>query len=78
LSVFCNEIGWVDVDPTNDCFINLDHITVAWGRDYTDVCPIKGVFVGGGTHTMSVSVDVEPIALPEPTENGFESVASTM
>ncbi|HEY4259043.1 MAG TPA: transglutaminase family protein [Schlesneria sp.] len=78
LSVFCNEIGWVDVDPTNDCFINLDHITVAWGRDYTDVCPIKGVFVGGGTHTMSVSVDVEPIALPAPTENGFESVASTM
>lgn len=61
LSVFSGESGWVDVDPTNNCFVNLDHITVAWGRDYTDVCPIKGVFVGGGAHAMDVSVDVEPI-----------------
>ena len=62
LSVFCNELGWVDVDPTNDCFPTTDHITVAWGRDYTDVCPINGVFVGGGSHAMKVSVDVEPLA----------------
>lgn len=62
LSVFCNELGWIDLDPTNDCIPTTDHITVAWGRDYTDVCPVNGVFVGGGTHTMSVSVDVEPLA----------------
>lgn len=60
LSVYCKDWGWIDVDPTNDCLTYLDHITVAWGRDYTDVCPINGVFVGGGTHTMYVSVDVEP------------------
>jgi transglutaminase-like putative cysteine protease len=36
-------------------------MTVAWGRDYSDVCPIKGVFVGGGEHSMRVSVDVRPI-----------------
>lgn len=64
LSVFCGGCGWVDVDPTNNCFVNKDHITIAWGRDYTDVCPIKGVFVGGGTHTMAVSVDVEPLEIP--------------
>lgn len=81
LSVYCNDWGWVDVDPTNDCFTNLDHVTVAWGRDYTDVCPINGVFVGGGTHTMTVSVDVEPLA-EEHDSNGIgiddNSVASTM
>ena len=37
---------------------STDHITVAWGRDYNDVCPIRGVILGGGTHLMSVSVDV--------------------
>ncbi len=61
LSVYCGEAGWIDVDPTNDCVVNTDHITVAWGRDYNDVCPIKGVFIGGGTHRMGVSVDVMPL-----------------
>lgn len=60
LSVFCGPVGWVDFDPTNDCIPGTDHITVAIGRDYADICPIQGVFVGGGTHTMAVSVDVEP------------------
>ena len=59
LSVFCGpKVGWVDVDPTNDKFSSTDHITIAWGRDYGDVTPLKGVFVGGGTHMLSVSVDV--------------------
>jgi transglutaminase-like putative cysteine protease len=61
LSVFCGSAGWIDADPTNDCFPTTDHITVAWGRDYSDVCPIKGVYVGGGEHRMTVSVDVLPI-----------------
>lgn len=60
LSVYCGPAGWVDFDPTNDCIPQSDHITSAIGRDYGDVCPIQGVFVGGGSHTMSVSVDVEP------------------
>lgn len=64
LSVYCGDAGWVDVDPTNDCQISTDHITVAWGRDYSDVCPIKGVFIGGGTHKMTVSVDVLPLEQP--------------
>ena len=54
-------LGWVDMDPTNDIFPATDHVTIAWGRDYGDVCPIKGVFLGGGQHTITVSVDVAPI-----------------
>lgn len=60
-SVFCGEAGWIDLDPTNDVVPANDHVTVALGRDYADVCPIQGVFIGGGEHTMSVAVDVEPI-----------------
>jgi transglutaminase-like putative cysteine protease len=59
-SCWCGELGWVDFDPTNDCLASDNHITAAWGRDYGDVCPIQGVFVGGGEHTMGVSVDVAP------------------
>jgi transglutaminase-like putative cysteine protease len=61
VSVFCNDLGWVDIDPTNDVFPNLEHVTIAWGRDYGDVCPVKGVFLGGGAHQMTVSVDVAPL-----------------
>ena len=60
LSVFDGKGNWIDIDPTNNTFVGLDHITLAWGRDYADVCPLKGVLVGGGTHTLDVSVDVCP------------------
>jgi len=60
-AAWCEEFGWVDFDPTNNIVPSLAHVTVAWGRDYSDVCPIKGVFIGGGEHSMDVSVDVEPI-----------------
>ncbi|MFO0899643.1 MAG: transglutaminase family protein [Pirellulales bacterium] len=62
LSVYCPGEGWVDFDPTNDVMPSLEHITLSWGRDYHDVCPIKGVFVGGGHHAMTVSVDVRPMS----------------
>jgi len=54
--------GWLDVDPTNDCQADLLHLTVAWGRDYGDVSPVKGVCVGGGVHRMEVAVSVERTA----------------
>ncbi len=60
-SVYCGEkLGWVDIDPTNDMFSSEEHICIGWGRDYSDICPIQGTFVGGGDHTMGVSVDVVP------------------
>ena len=61
LSVFCPGVGWIDVDPTNNVLPAESHITVAYGRDYGDVSPIKGVFLGGGEHALDVSVDVVPI-----------------
>ncbi len=61
LSVYCGDGQWLDVDPTNDQFCSDDHVTLAWGRDYSDVPPLTGVFVGGGQHRLLVSVDVQPI-----------------
>lgn len=62
VSIYCGQqLGWVDLDPTNNRLCNIDHIPVAWGRDYTDVVPIRGVFLGGGQHTISVAVDVTPV-----------------
>ncbi len=60
VSVFTPDRGWVDVDPTNGCFAGSDHITVAWGRDYQDVAPVKGVILGGGQQGIVVGVDVIP------------------
>ncbi len=61
VSVYCgSELGWVDVDPTNDVITSTEHVAIARGRDYGDVVPIKGVFLGGGEHQLDVSVDVAP------------------
>ncbi len=60
LSVYCPGSGWLDFDPTNNHMPDVRHVTLAWGRDYSDVCPIKGVFLGGGDNRMYVSVDVAP------------------
>ena len=58
LAVYCPGLGWVDVDPTNDMFPSNTHVTLAWGRDYADVSPVRGVILGGGQHSLRVSVDV--------------------
>jgi transglutaminase-like putative cysteine protease len=63
VSVFFPGHGWVDFDPTNDRLASVEYITLAWGRDYADVSPICGVFLGGGAHQMTVSVDVAPVAV---------------
>jgi len=61
-SVYCGPLGWVDVDPVNNTLVGDDHITVAWGRDYGDVTPLKGVYIGGGTHQLTVNVDVTELS----------------
>ena len=53
--------GWVGIDPTNGCMTGSDHIFVALGRDYSDVAPIDGVFIGEGTQRLTTSVDVIPL-----------------
>jgi len=54
------DLGWVDLDPTNDLVVRDEHVVLAWGRDYGDISPVRGVILGGGHHTVSVGVDLEP------------------
>ncbi|TWU46088.1 Protein-glutamine gamma-glutamyltransferase [Rubripirellula tenax] len=62
LSVYAGKgHGWVACDPTNACFAGTQHIPICIGRDYGDVSPMRGVVLGGGTTSLRVNVDVEPI-----------------
>ncbi|KAF0118389.1 MAG: Transglutaminase-like [Rhodospirillaceae bacterium] len=68
VAVHVPAVGWVDLDPTNDVLPTLEHITLAWGRDYDDVSPLKGVMMGGGAHALHVAVRVTPCAPPAAPE----------
>jgi transglutaminase-like putative cysteine protease len=61
VSVFIPGTGWVDFDPTNDLLVSDSHVTLAWGRDYGDVTPVKGVTLGGGGQVVGVEVYVKPM-----------------
>jgi transglutaminase-like putative cysteine protease len=61
VSAYCPGMGWIDVDPTNNVVPSYNHVTLAWGRDYGDVSPLRGLILGGRDHTLKVAVDVEPI-----------------
>jgi len=61
VAVWCGEdAGWVHLDPTNDLVAHEDHVAVAWGRDFSDVSPLRGVILGGGRHVYSVAVTLVP------------------
>jgi transglutaminase-like putative cysteine protease len=60
-AAFVPELGWVDFDPTNDLLPSEEHVTVAFGRDFADVTPLRGVILGGGKHELAVAVDVAPV-----------------
>jgi transglutaminase-like putative cysteine protease len=60
-AVYDPAVGWLDFDPTNDKIPMDQHITTAWGRDYADITPLKGIIFGGGKHKARVGVDVERI-----------------
>lgn len=65
IALWCGGDCWLDLDPTNNRAASLDHVTVAWGRDYGDVSPVRGVLFGGRSHRLTVMVDVEPVDAPE-------------
>ena len=65
VSVFCPNAGWVDFDPTNELVVDDEHITLAWGRDFSDVAPMRGVILGGGEQELDVHVTVLPLPAPE-------------
>lgn len=65
VSVYCPPLAglaetWVDFDPTNAVLPGTGHITLAWGRDFSDVSPLRGVILGGGRHALQVRVTVLP------------------
>lgn len=65
VSVFIPGYGWLDLDPTNNVLPSDGHLTVAWGRDYGDVTPVKGISLGGGGQTVEVEVRVVPASFEE-------------
>lgn len=62
LSLYVPGSGWVDLDPTNNVLPTMEHITVAWGRNYEEVSPMRGVILGGGNQRLEVAVDVSAMA----------------
>lgn len=60
VAAFSPRHGWVEFDPTNDQLADHRYITLAWGADFADVVPLRGVILGGGTQEMQVSVNVVP------------------
>ncbi len=58
-SVFIPGMGWTDFDPTNNCLVSDQHITIGWGRDYADIAPLEGIILSSGSHELTVSVDVK-------------------
>jgi transglutaminase-like putative cysteine protease len=54
-------LGWVDLDPTNNLVVRDEHVVLAWGRDYGDISPVRGVILGGGQHTVVAAVDLEAL-----------------
>jgi transglutaminase-like putative cysteine protease len=61
VSVFDPQNGWLSFDPTNNMMPSDAHITLAWGRDYGDVTPVKGLTLGGGGQSVEVEVRVQPL-----------------
>lgn len=61
VSIFCADLGWIDFDPTNCCLVQHEHITLGWGRDFSDVTPMRGIVLGGGEQSLEVRVTVTPL-----------------
>jgi transglutaminase-like putative cysteine protease len=64
VAVFAPPYGWIDFDPTNNLLVDQQHVSLAWGRDFGDVSPLRGVILGGGSHHLSVKVAVEKTSAP--------------
>jgi transglutaminase-like putative cysteine protease len=62
VSAWCPGRGWIDVDPTNDRRADQDFVTLGWGRDFSDVTPLRGVILGGGAQQLEARVTVTPLS----------------
>ena len=84
VSVYCPQSGWLEFDPTNNCLAGESHVRLAYGRDYSDVAPLRGVIRGGGDHKLKVAVTIRPdgedrplvAALPESAEHADDNATA--
>ncbi|WP_336365514.1 transglutaminase family protein [Marinobacter sp. C2H3] len=60
VAVFLPGYGWLELDPTNNVVAGREHIILGWGRDFSDVTPLRGVLLGGGDHEPEIAVTVVP------------------
>jgi transglutaminase-like putative cysteine protease len=67
IATHCPHFGWVAFDPTNGKLADLEFVTLAWGREFSDVTPLCGVVLGGAMQKLSVVVNVQPLAADEST-----------
>lgn len=75
-SVYDPNVGWCDFDPTNNKMPDAQYITVAWGRDYSDVPPLKGVSLGGSNQSLTVSVDISPVDIVQQQTQSSQTQSS--
>ncbi len=61
VAVYAPPFGWIELDPTNNLLVDREHVVLAWGRDFGDVSPLRGVLLGGGAHSLDVGVSVQPL-----------------
>jgi transglutaminase-like putative cysteine protease len=58
---WCPAHGWVAFDPTNGKLADIEFVTLGWGREFSDVTPLRGVVLGAATQTLAVDVKVQPL-----------------
>jgi transglutaminase-like putative cysteine protease len=63
VSAWCAGHGWIDIDPTNARRVDQDFVTLGWGRDFSDVTPLRGVILGGGEQELEARVTVSPLSV---------------
>lgn len=70
VEAWCPELGWVPFDPTNGKLADTEFVTLGWGREFSDVTPLRGVVLGAASQTLAVAVKVEPLVetLPVPAK----------
>jgi transglutaminase-like putative cysteine protease len=60
-ALYVPNVGWLEFDPTNNQVPSTQHLTIGWGRDYSDITPLKGIILSSGAHKLDVSVDVRRV-----------------
>ena len=73
--IYIPDLGWIALDPTLGKPVGLQHVRIAYGRDYGDVAPVRGVYKGHAGQRLSVDVRVRPALDDEGCEHLQETAA---